>query len=83
MRILTPPLLLLLLLLIAPGCEKNVREVRRDKPDIVAPGSEAATASYATPLAPGGEAIAPTEEAVAPSGAAIGIGGRAVTPLDR
>lgn len=82
MRIPILPLLILNLLLAGPGCEKNVREVRREKPDIVAPGSEAATASDATPVAPAGEAVAPSQEAVAPSGAAVGISGRAATPLD-
>ena len=82
MRIPILALLSLDLLLAAPGCEKNVQEVRREKPDIVAPGSEAATASHATPVAPAGEAVAPSGKPLAPSGAAVGISGRAATPLD-
>ena len=89
MRLPILPLLLLNLLLVGFGCEKNVREVRRDRPDIVAPGSGADTASAAIPVAPAGEAVAPSGEAVAPSGKPVtpsgepsGISRRAATPAD-
>ena len=82
MRLPILPLLLLNLLLVAPGCEKNVREVRRDRPDIVAPGSGADTASAAIPVAPAGEAVAPSGKPVTPSGEPAGISGRPATPAD-
>jgi hypothetical protein len=62
-------LLLPSLTLIGAGCEKNVQEVRRSEPGIVAPGGNLRTSSANAPAAP--------------SGAPASIGAAPRSPTDR